>query len=262
MGEQESRKEEEMEIVERVLQNAGGKMKQSKKIFKSFKAKAICGAIIFAVLVLLIIGGFWKGYVSAKEASEQKIAKLEEEIEKLSEPVATYEVASKEVDIALIDATIRGIGELATVEYLYTDAGKFSDPKQLFGHDIPFTTKSFIAKWDGTIKAGVDVNEITTNVDEDRKEIIIYIPKARIMSHEIHDETIETLDEKDGLFNPIEIADVREFDAISKEAMEKRVIENGLLDRAYENAKVIIRKLVENDLTEEMEYTIVFEEQK
>ena len=247
----------ETEVLEKVV---GELVKKRKRIFKSFKSKVIGGVIVLVILLLVIFGGFLKGYISAKEKSEQKIAELEAEIEKLSEPIATYEMASKEVNIAVINSSIQDIGELVTVEYLYTDAGKFSDPKQLFGHDIPFTTKSFIAKWDGTIKAGVDVNEITTEVNEEEKKIIIYIPQAKIMSHEIHNDTIETLDEKDGLFNPIEIDDVREFDAISKDAMEQKVKENGFLDKAYENAKVMIRKIVETDLVKELEYTVVFEE--
>ena len=52
---------------------------------------------------------------------------------------------------------------------------------------------------------------------------------------------------------------MREFDAISKEAMEKRAIENGLLDKAFENAKEIIRRLVDTGLVEELGYTITFE---
>ena len=91
------------------------------------------------------------------------------------------------------------------------------------------------------------------------KEIVVHIPKAEILSHEIDEDSIETLDEKNGLFNPIKIEDIREFDAISKEAMEQRAIENGLLDKAFENAKAIIYRLIDTEIVEELEYTIVFE---
>lgn len=88
----------------------------------------------------------------------------------------------------------------------------------------------------------------------------MHIPKAQILSHEINDESIETLDEKNGLFNKIKVEDVREFDAISKEAMEQRAIENGILDKAFENAKEIIEKLINTDVVREQEYTITFQE--
>lgn len=60
------------------------------------------------------------------------------------------------------------------------------------------------------------------------------------------------------MFNPIKIEDVREFDKISKEAMEERAIENGILTKAAENAKDIIKKLLSDDLTQG--YTIQFKE--
>lgn len=139
---------------------------------------------------------FVKGYSSAKEKYEDTITQLEAEVDRLLDPIAVYEEASREIDINVVNVEIQEIGELATLEYLYTDAGKFEDPKQLFGKDVPFTTKSFIAKWDGIIKAGVDISQVTAEVDSNNKEVVIHIPKAEILSHEIDSESVETLDQK------------------------------------------------------------------
>ena len=128
----------------------------------------------------------------------------------------------------------------------------------MFGKDVPFTTKSFIAKWDGIIKAGVDISQVTAEVDSNNKEVVIHIPKAEILSHEIDSESVETLDQKNGLFNPVSVEDVREFDAESKEKMENRAIENGILDKAFENAESIIEKLID-PMIQEFEYTVRFE---
>ncbi len=223
--------------------------------------------IFVAVLVfLLLIAGITIAIIRSrnaaeKESYESKIKELEEENEKLSDPAAQYEVATKEIDIGLIRSEIKDIAELATIEYFYTDAGKFEDSAELFGKELPFsfTTKSFIAKWDGVIKAGVKADQITVEVKDADKEIVVHIPKAEILSHEIDEDSIETLDEKNGLFNPIKIEDIREFDTISKEAMEQRAIENGLLNKAFENAKAIIYRLLDTEIVEELEYTIVFE---
>ena len=81
------------------------------------------------------------------------------------------------------------------------------------------------------------------------------MPKARILSHQIDKDSIETLDQKDGLFNPVKVEDVRTFDSVSQDAMEERAIENGILDKA----KNIIRKIIDNDLVEELGYTVCFE---
>ena len=94
---------------------------------------------------------------------------------------------------------------------------------------------------------------------EKEKEIDEQIPKPEIHSQVLEDESIQTLDEKDGLFNKLKIEDIRTFDANSKDAMEKRAIENGLLDKALENAKAIIYKLIDNDIVKELEYDIMFE---
>ncbi len=85
------------------------------------------------------------------------------------------------------------------------------------------------------------------------------MPKARILSHQIDKDSIETLDQKEGLFNPVKVEDVRNFDSVSQDAMEERAIENGILDKAFENAKNIIRKIIDNDLVEELGYTVCFE---
>lgn len=227
----------------------------------NYKGKLIKFAIIAVALLIIVLGVFFKGYTSAREKYENTIAELEAEVDRLSDPVAVYEEASKEVDIRVINAEIQDIGELATVEYLYTNAGKFEDPAKIFGKDIPFafTTKSFIAKWDGIIKAGVDISQVTVEVDNANKEIIVHIPEAKILSHEIDNSSIETLDEKDGLFNPVKVEDVREFDAISKDAMEQRATENGILDKAFDNAKEIIEKVINNEIDQDVEYTIKFE---
>ena len=75
----------------------------------------------------------------------------------------------------------------------------------------------------------------------------------------INNNSIETLDEKDGLFNPVKVEDVRQFDTVSKDAMEDRAIENGILDKALKNAEDIIEKLVNSDVVQEQGYTIKFE---
>ena len=100
---------------------------------------------------------------------------------------------------------------------------------------------------------------MTAEVNEAEKKITVHIPNAEILSHEVDDESIETLDEKDGLFNKLKVEDVRVFDANSKDAMERRVIENGLLDKALENAKMVIRKLIYTGIVEELGYDITFE---
>ena len=231
----------------------------SKITFTSkYKRKIIKWAIIIGMIIMLLLMLFYKGYSQAKERYEETINQLREQVNTLSEPTAKYTIATKEVSIDLIKSEIPDIGELASIEYFYTNAGKFEDLNKLFGVNVPFTTKSFIAKWDGEIKAGIKLDKIIVEVKDANKEIIIHMPKSEIISHEIDNESIETLDEKDGLFNPVKVDDVRNFDKISKEEMEARAIENGLLIKASKNATEIIEKLINNDVVQEQGYVINF----
>lgn len=214
------------------------------------KTVAIAGIIVIALIgvIFLVLTG-----------SMKKMKAENEELKKLVDEALRYEEVSKEVLLSRISSEINDIGELATIEYLYTNAGKFQDAKKFLGINAPFSKKSFIAKWDGIIKAGVKISDVEVDVNNIQKVITIYMPEAEILSHEIDNNSIETLDEKDGLFNPVTVEDVREFDKISKEEMEKRAIENGVLEKAYENAKTIIERLVNNEVVQKEGYTIKFE---
>ena len=248
--------------------------KNELNLFVKYKTRVIKWGILAVILIALILAVFFKGHSSATKKYEELVAELrqqvidsEQKITDLEEQLKTAAITwtdrpTTEITTDLITSEIKDIGELATIEYLYTDAGKFEDPKKLFNVNIPFTTKSFIAKWNGVIKAGVKIDEINVEINKASKEIIIYMPNAEILSHEIDSNSIETLDEKDGLFNPVKVADVREFDAVSKDAMEQRAIENGILDKAYENAKEIIERLINTDILQQQEYIIKFETPK
>lgn len=211
---------------------------------------------VVVLVAILSICGVIKKYERIVEEQKQEIADLKKQVDEI--PLVWDDMPTREITIDLIKSEITGIGELAAVEYLYTDAGKFEDPKKLFGVDIPFATKSFIAKWDGIIKAGVRIDGIKIDINHSAKEIIIRMPNAEILSHETDSNSIETLDEKSSIFNPVKVEDVRQFDAVNKEVMEERAIENGILDKAYENAKRIIENLVYSDVVREQGYTVKF----
>lgn len=239
---------------EKVMDN---EHKKELSVLIKYKVKMIKWGIVAVVLIVAVLAIFFKGRSSAAQKYENIIADLEQQI---ADAAITWDdQPSKEITIDLIESEIKDIGELATIEYLYTDAGKFEDAKQAWGINIPFTSKSFITKWNGIIKAGVKLDECIAEINDTNKEIIIHIPKAELLSHEVDSESIEVLDEKDGLFNKVTVENTVQFETTSKEAMEERAIENGILDKAFENAKEIIEKIVNNDVVQEQGYVIKFE---
>lgn len=208
-----------------------------------FNSKLLLAAAVFILAETIAVVALFSGNRTKSEKIREQQALIEEQ----NSDAFVAEKITSTIDTRMLTQEIHALGELATVEYLYTDASHFSDTKQFQGYDIPLTTKSFLVKWDGVIKAGVDVTEIAIHTDEDEKEILIRIPGARILSNEIDNDSFETLNETDGLFNKVTVDDVNSLVGENKGLMEKRAIENGILEKAADNAKAIILQLLDAD---------------
>lgn len=235
-----------------------------KEKFKSFKTALIVMCIVLVGIVVVFAGIYLKGYGKATKKLQETIdsqAKTIAELRKeLDDKVAQYVTVSPVLDIAYIDREIKDIGEMATIEYLYTNAAKFDIPAEILKKDVKFLSKTFTIKYDGIVKAGIDIEKVRVEENKIKKEIIVYLPAAEILSHELDYESFETLNEKDNIFNQIKTDDVHRFDAECKKNMEERIIEIGVLDKAYENAKTIIYRLIYTDAVKELEYSVVFEQ--
>lgn len=142
----------------------------------------------------------------------------------------------------LIGQQLREAAELVSVEYYYTNMGRFENQVDFYGWKVPFTTKSFIISYDGVIKAGVDLDRLDIQVTGNT--ITILLPPSRIIAHVIPEDSIEVFDETHNIFNPIEISDYTGFTADQRAAIEARAVENGLLTRATEQARATLSALL------------------
>lgn len=157
----------------------------------------------------------------------------------------------------LISKKLTTINELATVDYIYTNMGKFEDVNNFYGWEVPFTKKAFIVSYDGEIKAGIDMKKVKVSV-EDRK-ITIDLPDPTIFSHSIDNSSLQLFDEKSYLFNPLKIKDYTTFVEKEKVKVEKDAIENGLYHEADKKAREAITNLVDIFNTSQEEYKVVFQ---
>lgn len=231
--------EEEKQELQQELVRFAKKHKLRRKLISTVIIACICLA----------------GILSAWIVGRTQMKNKYEEI--LNEPAIVNPVAP-EIVLDIVESELRDIGELATVEYLFTDAAKYSDSKQIKDWNIPFTEKSFIMKWNGKIKAGIRIDEIKIDVREISNIIQITLPTAEILSYEIDNDSIELIDEKNNIFNNISIEDKVQLDIAVEEEMKERAIENGLLEMAQKNAESIIASLlcVNPDITSD--YSIEF----
>lgn len=154
----------------------------------------------------------------------------------------------------LLSQQIQGISELASVEYNYTNMGKYENQATFYGWKVPFTTKSFILSYDGKIKAGIDMSLVEVHMSG--KNINISIPEAKILSHEIDEKSIEVFDETKNIFNQISITDYNQFAIDQKESIENKAKEKGLLEEAQNKAQETIKTFVESMYSSDDEYKI------
>lgn len=217
-------------------------------------------AILLVIIAALIIGSNYQKQKTTDKIAEYEItiAEKNDEIKRLREEAIIVSPVSPRIELDVLRSEIDSIGELASIEYLFTDAAVYSDSKQIKDWDIPVTEKSFSVKWDGTIKAGIELKQVEIEIREEEKAIFISVPKAKILSYEVNQDTYEVVYEKDNVFNPLKIEDKVGLDKKTEEAMKERAIENGLLEKAQKNAEDILFRLVNSLPGVKDNYTVTF----
>lgn len=187
--------------------------------------------IVILLLVAFVCGIFWKGHNPSKTVTN----------------TVTEEQIKEEVS---------AISEWATLEYAYTNVGKFENTIDFYGWNVPFTTKSFIITYNGIMKLGVDMDQLEISIDGN--VIYITMPQAEVLSHVIDESSLEVLDETKNIFNPIQIEDYTGFATEEKQVMEAKARSNGLFLDAENRTKDQLKAFIEGSLDEGQDYTVKF----
>ena len=226
-----------------------------RKLVRTLKRKKWIPILALVCIAAIAFGILMWNNNRLREQVEAQKKQIEDLLE---QPIVVNPVAPK-IELDVLYEELQGIAELATVEYLFTDAARYSDSMQIGNWNVPGTEKSFTMKWSGVIKAGIQVDQVVFQVDENEKVITVTLPAAQILSYEVDNETIEILDEKNNVFNPISVEDKVELDAATENEMKDRAIRQGLLEQAIENAESIISGLLTAYEPIGNDYTIVFQ---
>lgn len=150
-----------------------------------------------------------------------------------------------EITSSLIYNKLVSAKELTTLKYHYTNMGHFENQNTFYGYKVPFTSKEFIVSYEGLINAGIDLDKMKVHVGD--KSIEIKIPPAEILSHEIYEDSLKVYDERESIFNRIDIEDYNNFSKDQKIEVEKRSIKKGLLKEADEESKKAIQEILGAD---------------
>ena len=151
------------------------------------------------------------------------------------------------------------VGQLVTQTAYLTvvkDNKKNIDFFNLF--KTPFTETRKIFSYDIEVDAGVDFSKITYDVEKEQKNVKIKLPHAKIYKAKINTDSFRSYLDSDSIFTKINMIEHNESLKKMEEQAVKDAEANNMLKFADENAKRIIKGLV-NSSDEYKEYNVLFE---
>ena len=143
-----------------------------------------------------------------------------------------------------IEEQVTKLVELSTVKYNYTNVVEYDNAIKFKGLNLPLTSKSFLVKYSGYIKAGIDLSTIETRVI-DRESIDVSMEKAKIIENVISEEDVYFYNEKESLFNKLNYEDLYTVLIEEKKEMENEVKKKGILNDAEVNGQEILISLLD-----------------
>ena len=171
--------------------------------------------------------------------------------------VETLVEVETEITAEVIADGLRDMGVLVTQEYYFTDVISYSSVKKLFNLEVGFTESSYLASYDGVVTAGIDFTGVKVEKDDEEGVIRITLPAAKLLNVDIDPESFELYSEKTGFANPISVQDFNDSVAALENSARSKAVEKGILTRADENARTVVRNFVKG-LTGEDSYTVEF----
>jgi hypothetical protein len=137
---------------------------------------------------------------------------------------------------------VKAVSELNTVEMYFSEIIDFKDALTIREIKIPLTEKSFIFTVKARVKAGTDLSGLTEeDVILEENKLTLRLADPVITSKEIL--SYKAYSEKDGLFNEVTNEDTLKALELFTEDLENQALENGILDKARENAEKAIEDL-------------------
>lgn len=174
--------------------------------------------IYFIILLILCGGLFYGGMVFQKNNTQSEITS------------------------SIVESELKEANDLISTNYTYSRIGKYENSLDLNGWTIPLTNKSFLLQYNGTLLYGLNLDQFDIQVNNDT--ITIHTPDIKILSHSIDESSIQIYDEKNNLFNPIQVSDYKKFAISAKKEAVSEAKEKGVEDTARQNAKKAIKKII------------------
>ena len=144
-----------------------------------------------------------------------------------------------------IEYGFKDVGKLVTQEYRIRKVKDASQDRKILNIlSIPLTNSKLIFSLEIEVLAGIDFTKIEYN---EKNEIIkIKLPKAKVYKYyEVKNSFITYIDEE-SIFNDIKSEERKKLEEELLEEAKTEAINNGILDKAEENAKKIIENMIKS----------------
>ena len=152
---------------------------------------------------------------------------------------------AQEISDTVIREELTAISELATYEFTYVNHVDYTDQPQLLGHNVALTDHWFAFDYHGVIKAGFDLEKIEVLwIDSVERTVGIYLPEPVVLNNEIFVD-MSTYEDRNNLCNPLQPREVLEYLYSQKEPELEKALGLGILEKARENARQLISKIIE-----------------
>lgn len=155
----------------------------------------------------------------------------------------------QEIDTSYLVAKLEAASELTTSKLTYTGFSKFKDEGTIF-----IDRSDFKMIYTATARAGIDVKEI--KIEKNNKEIVVTLPKAKILDVKVELSDIEYFDEGFAIFNTDEKENANSAIKLAEEKAKEELSNMGILEMADAQAEILVRGLLQESITNE--YTLKF----
>ena len=146
-------------------------------------------------------------------------------------------------DSSVIMEKISYVKELSLVKYSYSGVISFTDYLRFINLQVPMTEKSFLIKYTGYVKAGIDVSKTTVSVKG--KTVKIGLPKPVIQETVIDETSLQVYDESMNILNPIKVADYQIAIVAEQNKIKQDALAKGILTESSDQAHKFITSLLE-----------------
>lgn len=227
----------------------------------SFKKYGFIAAVVLivAAIVVVIAVGAQQGKKSdtaavSTTAAEPIVRYVTQEKEVYKDKIVTVEV-EKEITTDIMEEGLRDMGFLVTENYWFKEVTTIDSTKTVLW--VMKANSKVIMGYEGELLAGVDFGQITVSKDEAGKKLIVNMPEAKILACDLDLESFELYEEDVSRWNMISAKDYNGSLKELEECAEERALDRGILEKAADQAEVLIRSFIEG-LTGSGTYSIEF----